>query len=85
METPNFNTVTVSVNHDDLLTGVKTKIFKLHELDRELWKDLDNVYYTSSRDQNSLQALVRVVISDGFNAYSHGRVVRDGRLVFSYK
>jgi len=85
MEKPNFNTETVSSNHDDLLTGVKTKVFLLHKDDKELWKHLDNVVYTELPHQSGKHPQVRVIIPSGHKAYSHGRVIRDGQLVFTYE
>lgn len=84
METPNFKTETVPPMHDDLLSGIKTKIFWLNEDERELWKHLPNVTYSSRPNLIGRYPKVRVVIPEGAKAYSHGRVVVDNKIVFTY-
>lgn len=85
METPNFNIQTVSATHDDLLTGIKTKEFVLNDDEKHLWEHLPNIYYSHIAHQNKRRPHVRVVVPIGEKAYSHGRVIRDGKLVFTYK
>lgn len=81
LEIPNFNTETVLMSNQTF----NTKVFSLNENEKELWKHLPNVVFSTTPHLNGYRPQVCVVIPAGHKAYSHGSVIRNGKLVFTYR
>ena len=79
-EIPNLETITLKINDD----RPNSRVFSLSETQRMLWENLPNVVAVIGDRYLRRRYEVRVLIPEGYLAYSYG-VVSNGKLVFSYK